>query len=273
MTKLNKACHKMKNNGNVSENRIIAALLYIAAIIFLLPIMYVILSSFRFQGEIGIGQYRTLLYSDEYFRALKNSFIYALCATFSGMLFALPVAYFFAKITFRGRDSIFLVYITVLMLPAQSTILGQYILMQKMNVLNTKLAVLIPLIMSPIVVFLLRQNLKSVDGELIEAVKMDTNSFFLIMHYIILPQIKKSLYVAILLLFCECWNVVEPAIILLPNATEEKPLSVMMSTIPEELRSAGAVIYMLPILIAVMVLIMMNFSSPIKLDMDESGKM
>ena len=54
---------------------------------------------------------------------------------------------------------------------------------------------------------------------------------------------------------------VEPAIILLPNATEEKPLSVMMSTIPEELRSAGAVIYMLPIIIAVIVLILENNKS------------
>lgn len=261
MTKSNKACHKMKNNGSAGEKRIIVVILDFVAVLFLLPILYVILSSFRFEGEIGIGQYRALLYSDEYFLALKNSFFYALCATLLGTLFALPVAYLFAKLAFRGRDFIFLLYITVLMLPAQSTILGQYILMRRMNVLNTKLAVLLPLIMSPIVVFLLRQNIKSVDGELIEAVKMDTNSFFLMMRYIILPQIKKSLYVAILLLFCECWNVVEPAIILLPNATEEKPLSVMMSTIPEELRSAGAVIYMLPIIIAVIVLILENNKS------------
>lgn len=231
------------------QDRWIEIVLDLTALLFSLPILYVIFSSFRFEGKFGFDQYRGLLYMDAYFRALKNSLFYAVIATVIGTLSALPIAYLFAKIAFKGRDVLFLVYIFVLMLPAQSTILGQFIMMKKMNLLNTKPAVLIPLIMSPIVVLLLRQNLKSIDGELIEAAKIETNSFGIIMRHILLPQIKESLFAAVLLMFCECWNVAEPAMILLPNAVEERPLSILMNTVPDVFCAAAATVYMLPVFI------------------------
>ncbi|MDE7299323.1 MAG: ABC transporter permease subunit, partial [Lachnospiraceae bacterium] len=113
--------------------------------------------------------------------------------------------------------------------------------------IDERQAVYLPLMLSPLTVFLLRQNIKLVPEELIDAARMETNSFFILLFRIVLPQLKSTLAAAAVLLFCESWNIVEQAMILLPRNEEIKPLSVMMNRYPEELRSACAALYLAPV--------------------------
>lgn len=233
-----------KGKGDIG----LRVLLYLVAAVFVLPAIYVIFSSFRVEGGIGIGQYKRLFHDyPSYLAALRNSFFYAAVITAGGLLLSVPVAYLFAKVAFRGRNSMFFLYIIIMMLPAQSTILGQYLLMQSIGWLDTRRALYLPLMLSPLTVFLLRQNLKLVSAEIIDATKLETNSFFVLLMRIVLPQIKGTMAAAGVLLFCESWNIIEPAMILLPKNEEIKPLSVMMGRYPEELQAACAAVYLAPV--------------------------
>lgn len=222
--------------------------LYLVAAVFVLPAIYVTVSSFAVADGFGLGQYKKLLHDyPSYLVALRNSFFYAAVITVGGLLLSIPVAYLFAKVTFLGRNSLFFVYIIIMMLPAQSTILGQYLLMQSLGWVDTPKVLYLPLMLSPLTVFLLRQNLKLVSAELIDATRLETNSFFVLLFRVVLPQITGTLAAAAVLLFCESWNIVEQAMILLPRNEEIKPLSVMMGRYPEELRAACATIYLAPV--------------------------
>lgn len=227
---------------------IIRIILYLTAVLFVLPVVYVVFSSFSWEGGFSFEQYRELFRDyPSYFVALRNSFFYAVIITVGGLLLSIPVAYLFARVPFRGRNSLFFVYIVIMMLPAQSTILGQYLLMQSLGWIDERQALYLPLMLSPLTVFLLRQNLKLISSELIDATRLETNSFFVLLFRIVLPQMKGTMAAAGVLLFCESWNIIEQAMILLPRNEEIKPLSVMMSRYPEELQSACAAIYLAPV--------------------------
>lgn len=227
---------------------VIRGILYLVAAAFALPAVYVIFSSFRTENGFGLGQYQRLFRDyPSYLVALRNSFFYAVVITAGGLLLSVPVAYLFAKVRFRGRNSLFFIYIVIMMLPAQSTILGQYLLMQSLGWIDTRQALYLPLMLSPLTVFLLRQNLKLISAELIDATRLETNSFFVLLFRIVLPQIKGTIAAAGVLLFCESWNIIEQAMILLPRNEEIKPLSVMMGRYPEELRAACAAVYLAPV--------------------------
>lgn len=234
---------------------IIRGILYLMAAVFALPALYVIFSSFQTSEGFGVSQYQILLHDyPSYIVALRNSFFYAAVITVGGLVLSVPVAYLFAKVTFKGRNSLFFIYIVIMMLPAQSTILGQYLLMQSLKWIDTPRALYLPLMLSPLTVFLLRQNLKLISAELIDATRLETNSFFVLLFWIVLPQIKGTIATAAVLLFCESWNIIEPAMILLPRNEEIKPLSVMMGRYPEELQAVCASIYLAPIGVILFVL-------------------
>lgn len=246
-------------SGEKRKDFVVRLVLYLVAAVFVLPAIYVAVSSFRVEGGFGFWQYKTLLHDyPSYFVALRNSFFYAAVITAGGLLLSIPVAYLFAKVAFRGRNSFFFVYIIIMMLPAQSTILGQYLLMQSLGWVDTPKALYLPLMLSPLTVFLLRQNLKLVSAELIDATRLETNSFLVLLFRIVLPQIKGTLVAAGVLLFCESWNIIEQAMILLPRKEEVKPLSVMMERYPEELQAACATIYLAPVWVLLLVFAMKN---------------
>lgn len=227
---------------------VIRIFLYVTGAVFALPVVYVVFSSFREEGGFGLGQYRELFRDyPSYLTALSNSFFYAAVITAGGLFLSVPVAYLFAKVRFRGRNSLFFVYIVIMMLPAQSTILGQYLLMQSLGWIDTRQALYLPLMLSPLTVFLLRQNLKLISAEMIDATRLETNSFFVLLWRIVLPQLWGTIAAAGVLLFCESWNIIEQAMILLPRNEAIKPLSVMMNRYPERLRAACAAVYLAPV--------------------------
>ncbi|MCI8644969.1 MAG: carbohydrate ABC transporter permease [Lachnospiraceae bacterium] len=225
-------------------------ILSITAVIFALPALYVVFSAFQDGEGFGLGKFRELFQNyPSYLVALRNSFFYAVIITAGGLFLSVPVAYLFSKVRFRARNSLFFVYIVIMMLPAQSTILGQYLLMKSLDWVDTRQALYLPLMLSPLTVFLLRQNLKLISSELIDATRLETNSFFVLLFGVVLPQIKGTIAAAGVLLFCESWNIIEQAMILLPRREEIKPLSVMMGRYPDELQAACAAVYLAPVAI------------------------
>lgn len=224
-------------------------ILGVLALLFVIPVVSTAFKSFSFDGKIGFTQYWELFVTDfTYLDFFWNSVLYATAITVVCIAISLPLGFLFAKVNFKGRDSLFFVFILVMMLPFQATLLPNYIQLRDFKMLNTPFALTVPMMFSPFAVFLLRQFMKTIPNDLIDYTLLETSSVIKTFRYAILPQIKPAIVSLAILIFCESWNMVDQALIFSMENDKIMPLSVILSEIPENVKYAGGTVYMFPII-------------------------
>lgn len=240
-----------KRLRSVPSDKVGGALLFILAILYLIPILLTLVKSLKYgETSLTLRQYFDLLTTNyTVMRYFWNSVFYALIITVSGLLVSIPLGFLFAKVKFRGREALFFLYLLVTLLPFQATLLPNYIVLRDMGLLETRFALLLPMIFSPFAVFLLRQFMLCIEDEQIEYTLLETSSVLRLLIHVVLPQIKEGLIALAVLLFCESWNMVEQVVIFTSNNPDIWPLSVMLESVPEDVRFAGAVVYLYPVLV------------------------
>lgn len=241
--------------------------------IFLFPVVYMIACSFMSDSQISEmldfanGEYKNLnmipgmftleqfyqvfFRRPEYLLKFWNSVIAALPTVAGQVVVSSLAAFAFAKLKFPFRDKLFLVYIVLLILPLQVTLVPNYIILENMDLLNNFLAIILPGTFSAFGICLLRQSIKYIPDSSIEAARIDGASYFKIFTKIILPQIKGGLVTLTLLSFIDSWNVVEQPLIYFDNSAMY-PLSITMSDISDSdygIIFACGVMFMIPALI------------------------
>ena len=209
--------------------------------LFVLPVVMTAVKSLNYDSSAPtLAAYWELFTTDHtYLRFFWNSVIYASAITAVSIALALPLGFVFAKMRFKCRDALFFVYILVMMLPFQATLLPNYIQLREFNMLNTPLALTLPMMFSPFAVFLLRQYIKNIPNDIIDYTFLETSSVIKTFRYAVSLAI---------LIFCESWNMVEQALIFSMENTDIYPLSVVLGDIPENVRYAGGTVYMLPVI-------------------------
>ena len=163
-------------------------------------------------------------------------------------------AYSFSKITYPGRDKLFLVYLGTMMVPFQVTMIPQYIIMNHLKLTNTHMALILIQAFSPFGVFLLRQFFISIPTELSESARIDGCSELGILFRIIIPLAKGALATLITFTFTFVWNdYLGPMIYLHKDTirTIQIGLRVFQTTngVEYNLILAGTVMGLLPLLI------------------------
>ncbi len=205
-------------------------LLIIATLFIISPVIVVTVKSL----EDGVQPYIDFyIWKPAYLRAMTNSFIIALGASAGTIFVSILAAYVFAKVEFRGRSILFYLYIIVMMMPFQVTLLPQYIVSCEFNIYDTHWALILPGIFAPFAVFLLTQMMKSVPNELIEAARLDTGSTWKILAHILIPAIKPGIICTWVLVYTEQWNAVAEPLVLL-ETRELYPLAVMLNSMTAE---------------------------------------
>ncbi len=187
-------------------------------------------------------------------RLFSNSMLAALLSTLGQLLTSSLAAYAFARIEFRARNAIFLLYLATLMIPFQVTITPLFILMRMLGWLNSYQGLILPGIFSAFGVFLLRQALLSIPRELEEAAIIDGASPWTLYSRIVLPLVRPSLATLAIFAFMGSWNsFLWPLFILRDDALMTLPVG--LATLHGRwltqwnLVMAGAVITVLPMLI------------------------
>ena len=205
----------------------LGGLLLLCAFIVFLPVL---LTGFLSVKE-GFSSYLDFyLWKPIYLAGWVNSFMIAVSAATGSVIVSIPAAYIFSKMKFRGRGLLFYLYIIVMMMPFQVTLLPQYIVSKSAGIYDTLFALILPGIFSPFAVFLLTQIMKSVPNEIIEAARLDTASTIRIILNIIIPSIRPGIVCTWILVFAEHWNSVAEPLILL-ESKEYFPLAVMLNEI------------------------------------------
>ncbi len=236
----------MKKASKIIRLIILGAL----SVLFILPVLMTVINSLKYgESVFTLKQYWELFVTNfTYLDFFWNSVIYASLITAVSIIISLPIGFVFAKIPFKGRDTLFFIYIVVMMLPFQATLLANYIQLRDFSMLNTPLALTIPMMFSPFAVFLMRQYMKNIPNDIIDYTSLETTSVFKLFRYAVIPQIKPAIVSLAILIFCESWNMVEQALIFSMENEKIYPLSVMLSEIPADVSYAGGAVYMFPII-------------------------
>lgn len=160
-------------------------------------------------------------------------------------------AYAFAHLRFRFREPLFFLYIVTMLMPFQVTLVPNFIVADKLGLLNSYGAIVYPGMFGAFGVFLLRQYMTYIPYHYVEAARVDGASQLHIFARIIMPMCRTGLAALAILLFIDNWNMVEQPLIFLQDAIKQ-PLSVYLSVIGEGefgLAFAASTVYMLPMIL------------------------
>ncbi len=210
-------------------------LLILIVLVFLFPMVYMLSSSFMPESQVNTmldfsneeyksielipekataeQYYQSFFRRPEYLEKFWNSVIMTFPTVIGQTVVSALAAFAFAKLNFPFRDKLFFVYIILLILPLQVTLVPNYIVLEKLNLLNNFLSVILPGTFSAFGICLLRQSIKYIPDSSIEAARIDGAGYFKIFTQIILPQIKGGLVTLVLLTFIDNWNIVEQPLI------------------------------------------------------------
>lgn len=248
-------------------------LLALILLLFLFPVIYMIACSVMSAGEVNkmlnftngnytniklipnmfsLEQYYQVFFRrPEYLLKFWNSVIITFPTVILQVIVSSLAAFAFAKLKFPLRDKLFFIYIILLILPLQVTLVPNYIVLNQMNLLNHFLAVILPGTFSAFGICLLRQSIKYVSDSSIDAARIDGASYFKIFIKIILPQIKGGLATLTLLTFIDNWNMVEQPLIYFDDKAMY-PLSIQLSNFSHSdfgVIFACGVMFMIPALL------------------------
>lgn len=197
-------------------------------------------------------------------RFFLNSVIVATATVLLNLLVTSLAAYPLAKMRFRGNNFIFYLLLSTLVVPAELTYIPLYIMTARFFQLEDSLiALVIPGISSAFNIFLLRQNIKSIPGELLDSARIDGANEFRIWRSIIIPNIRPALASVSIFTMIGSWNALLWPVLILnrqENFTLPVGLLALRSQFSTDFRlvAAGAILGIIPILIF-FVLLQRNF--------------
>ncbi|MFC1631350.1 carbohydrate ABC transporter permease [Candidatus Omnitrophota bacterium] len=185
---------------------------------------------------------------------LFNSLFVALIVTVCNVFFCSLAGYAFAKHKFWGRDKIFILLLSAIMIPYQVNLIPSFIIISKLNWLNSFYALIIPNMALAFGVFLCRQFILAIPNDLLDSAKIDGCSEFAIYRLVVLPLIKPALATLAIFTFLSQWNsFVWPLIVIHSSKMRTVPLalSVLNSQFGANFAMvmSGATVATLPVLI------------------------
>jgi multiple sugar transport system permease protein len=139
-------------------------------------------------------------------RLFFNSLFVASVTTVIQAIVASLAAFAFARIRFAGRDAIFLGFLATMMIPQYVLLIPLYIIISKLNLMNTYAALILPSLISAFSIFLLRQFFRSVPMDLDESARIDGCNRLQILYKIILPLSQPALLSVSIFVFMNSWN-------------------------------------------------------------------
>lgn len=161
-------------------------------------------------------------------RWLLNSVVVATAITLGKLLVSIPAAYAFARLRFRGRNVLFALVVGTMIVPDVITIVPNYILVARLDWLDTAQGAVVPMIaFTGFYVFLLRQAMLSLPQDLIDAARVDGANTWTILSRVVLPLVRPAIAVVAVLSFLSAWNLYLWPLLVLGDV-EAKTLTVGM---------------------------------------------
>ncbi|TDQ36955.1 carbohydrate ABC transporter permease [Aureibacillus halotolerans] len=220
LDRVNEQTQTQSQTRRVRGGRILLhIILIVASSLMVAPFLWMVLSSFKTFAEI-VSVPPTLIPSQfiwenftnslqamPFGRAYFNSFYISILVVGTQMITASMAAYAFAKLSFPGREALFLLFLSTMMVPMQVTLIPLYLIMEWLGWLNTHLSVIVPnAIFNAFGVFLLRQFIRGIPDDVEEAAVIDGANPMRIYWHVILPLVRPALAAFGIFAFIQIYN-------------------------------------------------------------------
>ncbi len=204
-------------------NFVMFFLLFVSGAFMILPILYSILQSLKPLNEINLfpprffvtqptlSNYRKLLNLSAnlwvpFSRYIFNSFFISITVTLLSVLISSMCAYPLAKYRFPGSSWIFRIIVLALLFSTQVTYIPQYVLLSRMNMINTYWAMILPPLSGTLGLYLMKQYMTALPDSLLEAAKLDGAGEYRVFWTIVMPNVKPAWLTLIIFSFQSIWN-------------------------------------------------------------------
>jgi multiple sugar transport system permease protein len=154
--------------------------------------------------QVTFERYRRILVELNFVRYFFNSTYISVIVTFGVLFTSAILGYVFAKFSFRGKGVLFVGILSTMMIPFPVLMIPLYLLLGKISLTDSHLAIILPSLFNTFGVFLMKQFMETIPSEFLEAGRIDGASEFRIFYQLILPQTKPAL--AALAIFSFMWQ-------------------------------------------------------------------
>jgi multiple sugar transport system permease protein len=250
-------------------NTLLVTLIVIAAVVAAFPLVWMVLTSLKTPGETmqvppvwlpatpslsAYGEVSDVIGAG---RSFINSAIIAVLTTAGILLTSMMAGYAFAKYSFRGRDTLFAILLATMFLPPIVTLIPLYRLVGYIGIDGTLAGVVVPNLANAFGIFLMRQFIRGVPDELIDAARMDGASELRVLFGIVAPSILPAIAALALFAFVYHWNSYLWPLTVLQGNADQYPIVISLSRLLSYNRGAmntglvmaGATLAVLPPLI------------------------
>ncbi|MFJ7838633.1 carbohydrate ABC transporter permease [Lysinibacillus sphaericus] len=232
----------------------------------LFPLYWLVTSSFKnsadvvkmppdwFPKSLNFSNYVDVFNNQPAFIWTYNSLFVALMSTFALIVVSSLAAYAFSQLKFKGKNIIFIIFISSLMIPKEVMIVPLFRIIQDMNMVNTLSGMIWPNVATAFGVFLLKGFFDTIPDSLREAAKIDGASEFCIFFKIMLPLVKPGIGALFILNFVQVWNDYLWQLVV-GQDVHSKTLMVGIATLMQDLnpnfayKMAGATVAAIPMLL------------------------
>lgn len=194
------------------------ALSVFITLVMLFPIYWMVISSFKTSTELLASvptlwpkqfvweNYPNVLRRAPFIRYLINTLVTTCCIMITELTMGVLAAYGFSKGRFRGKDALFMLVLGALMVPIQVTFVPIYVMIARINAIDTYVGIVLPNLVSAYFIFMLRQNFMAVDDSYIEAGRIDGMGRIGTIVNVLCPMCKPTLITVSIISFINGWN-------------------------------------------------------------------
>lgn len=258
---------KKKKSSAVLRRVLLYIVLILIAVIMVVPFLWMLSTSLKTQYDavkippVWIPDppqwenYVRLFTEQPMFQFMLNTIKIVFFVVLGQLFFSSLAAYSFARISFKGRNVVFFLYIATLMVPGQVTMIPTYLMFAKAGLTDNHLALILPAFFSAFGVFLLRQFFMSLPRELEEAAEIDGCNPFMTYWCIMLPLVVPAMLTLGVFTLMNTWNDYMGPLIYL-SSPEKYTMTLGIAyfkgvyTTQWNLVMAGSIVSVMPILIA-----------------------
>lgn len=196
----------------------IFALMAVMSLIIVIPYVWMLSNSFKstmetmvdashlLPKEPTLSGYKKVLFDAPFFKWLRNSLIVACVDTLIVLFTSSILGFVFARYQFRGKKFLFMLLMFTMMVPAQVTMITSFLLIDRIGLYDSLLALIVPMFVSAFGVYLCKQFCEEIPRELLESAEIDGAGDFRVYLHIVLPQIRPALGALAIFTFLERWN-------------------------------------------------------------------
>lgn len=246
--------------------------LTLGLIAMIMPFVWMILGSFKTTAEIRqypteflpreatFENYVQLFGRLDFATFFANSIIVAVFVTLGNIVFSSMVGYALAKLEFRGKKLLFGLVLTTLMVPGVVTFVPLFVLTANLGLVNSYPGLILPFLITPLGVFLMRQFMLSLPDDIIEAARIDGASEWRIFLRVIMPLCGPAVATLTILTFLGSWNnFLWPLVVATTEDMYTLPVALALYSVGQNaaqygLMMAGAVVVVVPVLIVFVLL-------------------